>query len=94
MLHNYHNIDVKNEIQRVVHVGLLCTQEIPSLQPSKSKALEMLVKKVEQLPELSNPAYIYKTLELNDKCEDQYSPLKRGNPASIATFSQSIFYPR
>ncbi|CAA2977931.1 cysteine-rich receptor kinase 2 [Olea europaea subsp. europaea] len=94
MLHNYHNIDVKNEIQRVVHVGHLCTQEIPSLQPSMSKVLEMLVKKVEQLPEPSNPPYIYKTLELNDKCEDQYSPLKRGNPASIATFSQSIFYPR
>ncbi|KAL2484519.1 Cysteine-rich receptor-like protein kinase 2 [Abeliophyllum distichum] len=42
MLHNYHNIDVKKEIIRIVHVGLLCTQEIPSLRPSMSKALQML----------------------------------------------------
>ncbi|CAA2995934.1 cysteine-rich receptor kinase 2 [Olea europaea subsp. europaea] len=31
MLHNYHNTDVRKEIVRVVHVGLLCTQQIPPL---------------------------------------------------------------
>nr|GMD26274.1 cysteine-rich receptor-like protein kinase 2 isoform X1 [Ipomoea batatas] len=49
MLHNYHNINVKNEVLRVVHIGLLCTQEAPSLRPSMSKALQMLVKR-EELP--------------------------------------------
>ncbi|KAL2484526.1 Cysteine-rich receptor-like protein kinase 2 [Abeliophyllum distichum] len=85
MLHKYHSINVKKEILRVVHVGLLCTQEIPSLRPSMSKAIEMLVMKEEQLPTPTNPPYIYETIELNDN---------HPNPASIATTSQSTFYPR
>ncbi|KAL2510259.1 Cysteine-rich receptor-like protein kinase 2 [Forsythia ovata] len=85
MLHNYRNIDVKKEILRVVHVGLLCTQEIPSLRPSMSKAIEMLVTKEEQLPTPTNPPYIYETIELNDN---------HPNPASVATTSQSTFYSR
>lgn len=85
MLHNYHNTDVRKEILRVVHVGLLCTQQIPPL------ALQMLAKKEEDLPAPTNPPYIHETMELNDTCEDQYLPLEYGNPASIATISQSIF---
>ncbi|KAL2510260.1 Cysteine-rich receptor-like protein kinase 2 [Forsythia ovata] len=85
MLHNYSNIDVKKEILRVVHVGLLCTQEIPSLRPSMSKAIEMLVMKEKHLPTPTNPPYIYETIELNDN---------HPNPASVATTSQSTFYPR
>lgn len=95
MLHNYHNIDVKNEILRVVHVGLLCTQEIPSLRPSMSKALQMLVKKEEHLPEPTNPPFMdEKTMELNDTCENPTFPINYGNPDSVASISQSIFYPR
>ncbi|CAA2995935.1 cysteine-rich receptor kinase 2 [Olea europaea subsp. europaea] len=95
MLHNYHNIDVKNEILRVVHVGLLCTQEIPSLRPSMSKALQMLVKKEEHLPAPTNPPFMdEKTMELNDTCENPTSPIIYGNHDSVASISQSIFYPR
>ncbi|KAA8533172.1 hypothetical protein F0562_033295 [Nyssa sinensis] len=42
MLHNYHNSNMKNDVLRVVHIGLLCTQEAQSLRPSMSKALVML----------------------------------------------------
>ncbi|CAI9779360.1 unnamed protein product [Fraxinus pennsylvanica] len=95
MLHNYHNIDVKNEILRVVHVGLLCTQEIPSLRPSMSKALQMLVKKEEHLPAPTNPPFMDEmTMELNDSCENPTLPINYGNLDSVANISQSIFYPR
>ncbi|CAI9761746.1 unnamed protein product [Fraxinus pennsylvanica] len=94
MLHNYHNVDVKKEILRVVHVGLLCTQEIPSLRPSMSKALQMLVKKEEHLPAPTNPPYVCLTQELNDTCEDQYLPLDYSDRASISTVTHSTFYPR
>ncbi|KAA3462642.1 cysteine-rich receptor-like protein kinase 2 isoform X1 [Gossypium australe] len=40
MLHNdNHGSNFRNEIFRVVQIGLLCTQEIPSLRPSMSKFL-------------------------------------------------------
>ncbi|KAG8383216.1 hypothetical protein BUALT_Bualt05G0161400 [Buddleja alternifolia] len=94
MLHNYHNIDVKNEISRVVHIGLLCTQEIPSLRPSMSKALEMLVKK-EQLPAPTSPPFMDEnTMELNDSSENILSSLEHGSSSSVANISHSIFYPR
>ncbi|KAL8550518.1 hypothetical protein ACS0TY_009081 [Phlomoides rotata] len=93
MLHNYHNIDIKNEISRVVHVGLLCTQEIPSLRPSMSKALLMLVGK-EHLPAPTNPPFMdEKTMEFNDMSSDTSVPYN-GNEASVANISHSIFYPR
>ncbi|XP_022859122.1 cysteine-rich receptor-like protein kinase 2 [Olea europaea var. sylvestris] len=94
MLHNCHNMDVQKEILRVVHVGLLCTQEISSLRPSMSKVLEMVVKKEEQLPEPTNPPYLYESMELNDPCEEQFSPVDYGKPSSITNISHSIFYPR
>ncbi|KAI3452702.1 hypothetical protein Pfo_009366 [Paulownia fortunei] len=94
MLHNYHNINVKNEILRVVHVGLLCTQEIASLRPSMSKALQMLVKK-DHLPAPTTPPFMdEKTMELKDMSGNMSSPLHYGDAASIASISQSIFYPR
>ncbi|XP_073143080.1 cysteine-rich receptor-like protein kinase 2 [Henckelia pumila] len=90
-----HNNMAKNEMLRVVHVGLLCTQEIPSLRPSMSKALELLVKKDEHLPAPTNPPFMdEKTMELNKMGENQSSPLYRDNDTSVASISQSIFYPR
>ncbi|XP_073269329.1 cysteine-rich receptor-like protein kinase 2 [Primulina huaijiensis] len=95
MPHNYPNNMVKNEILRVVHVGLLCSQEIPSLRPSMSKALQLLVKKDEHLPTPTNPPFMdEKTMELNEMSEYQSSPLYHDNDASVASISQSIFYPR
>ncbi|KAH0724398.1 hypothetical protein KY285_000236 [Solanum tuberosum] len=93
MLNNNHTINVKNEVARVLHVGLLCTQEIPTLRPSMSKALQMFVKKDEELPSPTNPPFVdEKTMELHDPW-DKYL-LKQGDSASIANLSHSSFYPR
>ncbi|MCD7467169.1 Cell division control protein 2 [Datura stramonium] len=93
MLNNYHTINVKNEVARVLHVGLLCTQEIPTLRPSMSRALQMFIKREEELPPPTNPPFVdEKTMELHDPWE-KYS-LKEGDSASIANLSHSSFYPR
>ncbi|KAG6708202.1 hypothetical protein I3842_06G069400 [Carya illinoinensis] len=95
MLHNHHNSNIKNEILRVVHIGLLCTQEIPSLRPTMSKALQMLTKEEEHLPKPTNPPFVDETtMELNDTCEDSFYPPKAGMSDSIATVSKSSFRPR
>ncbi|KAH0732850.1 hypothetical protein KY289_004038 [Solanum tuberosum] len=92
-LHNCHTINVQNEVARVLHVGLLCTQEIPMLRPFMSKALKMLVKKDEELPPPTNPPFVdEKTMELHDPWEKNL--LKQGDSASIAKLSHSSFYPR
>ncbi|XP_058192979.1 cysteine-rich receptor-like protein kinase 2 [Rhododendron vialii] len=96
MLHNYHhNPSVKNEVLRIIHIGLLCTQEAPSLRPSMSKALQMLAKTNEHLPPPSNPPFVdEKTMELNDTGENPAHPFNGGNSASVASVSHSSFYPR
>ncbi|XP_049402710.1 cysteine-rich receptor-like protein kinase 2 isoform X3 [Solanum stenotomum] len=92
MLHNCHTINVQNEVARVLHVGLLCTQEIPTLRPFMSKALKMLVKKDEELPPPTKPPFVdEKTMELHDPWEKNL--LKQGDSASIAKLSHSSFYP-
>ncbi|XP_049404808.1 cysteine-rich receptor-like protein kinase 2 [Solanum stenotomum] len=94
MLHNYHTSNVKKEVLRVVHVGLLCTQEIPGLRPSMSKALQMLVKKEEELPAPTNPPFVdEKTMELHDPWDTPSHP-HGDDSASIANISHSSFYPR
>ncbi|KAF7809322.1 cysteine-rich receptor-like protein kinase 2 [Senna tora] len=88
-----HNSNVRDAILRVVHIGLLCTQEIPSLRPSMSRALQMLTKKEEHLPAPSNPPFIDEsTMELQDTHDDPFYPLNAAD--SIATMSHSSFYPR
>ncbi|KAA8533182.1 hypothetical protein F0562_033285 [Nyssa sinensis] len=95
MLHNYHNSSMKNDVLRVVHIGLLCTQEAQSLRPSMSKALVMLVKKDGHLPAPTKPPFIdEKTMELNDMHENPCYPLNAADSDSIATVSQSSFYAR
>ncbi|MCD7449477.1 Cell division control protein 2 [Datura stramonium] len=95
MLHNYHTSNVKKEVLRVVHVGLLCTQEVPGLRPSMSKALQMLVKKEEDLPAPTNPPFVdEKTMELHDPWDTPSYPHREGDSASIANISHSSFYPR
>ncbi|KAF7124822.1 hypothetical protein RHSIM_Rhsim12G0113300 [Rhododendron simsii] len=96
MLQNYHhNPSVKNEVLRVIHIGLLCTQEASSLRPSMSKALQMLAKMNEHLPPPSNPPFVDdKTMVLNVTCENPEHPLNGDNSVSVATVSHSSFYPR
>ncbi|PKI60402.1 hypothetical protein CRG98_019203 [Punica granatum] len=96
MLNNYHNSrSIKNEVLRVIHIGLLCTQEAPTLRPTMSRVLLMLTKKDDELPAPSNPPFIdEKTMELNDSYEDHsYHPNKNASD-SVATISTSSFYPR
>ncbi|XP_010251167.1 PREDICTED: cysteine-rich receptor-like protein kinase 2 [Nelumbo nucifera] len=96
MLHNYDiNSTIKKDILRVVHVGLLCTQEVPSLRPSMSKALHMMLKKDEDLPAPTNPPFIDEnTMEFNDTCENPCKHLHATSSPSVASVSYSSFYPR
>ncbi|XP_014521392.1 cysteine-rich receptor-like protein kinase 2 isoform X1 [Vigna radiata var. radiata] len=88
-----HNSEVKDEILRVVHIGLLCTQEVPSLRPIMSKTLHMLTKKEENLIAPSNPPFLDEsTMELHDTSADPFYPLNAAD--SMATMSHSSFYPR
>ncbi|XP_031132184.1 cysteine-rich receptor-like protein kinase 2 [Ipomoea triloba] len=92
MLHNYHDINVKIEVFRVVHIGLLCIQEEPFHRPSMSKVLQMLVKKEEELPHPSNPPFIdEKTMEFNSYWNSPMYHLEEGEFASNATMSRSSF---
>nr|GMD97900.1 cysteine-rich receptor-like protein kinase 2 [Ipomoea batatas] len=94
ILNNYRNIDVKNEALRAVHVGLLCTQEVASLRPPMSKALQMLLKK-EELPLPTNPPFMNdKIMQLNSDWDSPTFPLREGDSASIASMFHSSFYPR
>ncbi|WOL02972.1 cysteine-rich receptor-like protein kinase 2 isoform X2 [Canna indica] len=83
---------VKEEIMRVFHVGLLCVQELPSLRPSISRALKMILDKGKQLPEPTKPPFTDEnTMELNEMNEDLKCPRKS---SSIANISTSSFHPR
>lgn len=95
MLTNYYDSSIKNEVLRVIHIALLCTQEAASLRPTMSKVLQMLVKKEKELPAPTCPPFIdEQTMELNDAFEDQYFPLTAKPSDSIATVSNSSFHPR
>ncbi|KAK4741422.1 hypothetical protein SAY87_025010 [Trapa incisa] len=89
------NSIIKNEVRRVIQIGLLCTQEAPSLRPSMSRVLLMLTKTDEVLPQPSNPPFMDdKTMELNEAFEEQSSTPSPKASKSIATVSSSSFRPR
>ncbi|XP_074586773.1 cysteine-rich receptor-like protein kinase 2 [Curcuma longa] len=90
-LDNYQDVDtVKEEIVRVFHVGLLCTQESPSLRPSVASALRMLSTDSE-LPAPTKPPFTDETtMELDETKDVECHP----SPYSIASVSTSSFYPR
>ncbi|KAK9052733.1 hypothetical protein SSX86_029363 [Deinandra increscens subsp. villosa] len=54
-LNNESSSKTKREIERVVHIGLLCIQEVASLRPTMSMALQMLSKNIQPLPSPANP---------------------------------------
>ncbi|XP_057528514.1 cysteine-rich receptor-like protein kinase 2 isoform X2 [Amaranthus tricolor] len=90
---DYSDSDIKKEAMRIVHIGLLCTQEVPSLRPSMPMVLQML-KKEGQLPSPSRPPFIEeRIMDINDICENPTYPM-RGEPYSISTLSYSSFYGR
>ncbi|XP_029154135.1 cysteine-rich receptor-like protein kinase 2 isoform X1 [Arachis hypogaea] len=89
---DYNNSSVKNEILRVVQIGLLCTQENHLLRPTMSKVLQMLTKKEEQLVAPSNPPFLDEnTMEFCDISGDPFFPLVADD--SVATMSHSSFHP-
>lgn len=96
MLNNYSNINVKDEAVRVVHIGLLCAQEVPSLRPAMSKVLKMLLKKEEEeLPLPTSPPFINeKMMQLNNAWDSPTFPLRQGDSVSVASMFNSSFYPR
>ncbi|KAK1438193.1 hypothetical protein QVD17_03998 [Tagetes erecta] len=89
MLKNESSSNIKMEIERVVHIGLLCIQEVASLRPTMSMALQMLSKNIQPLPSPTNPPYMSETTiqHLNDSG-------RVNNPASLPTVSYSSFIPR
>ncbi|KAJ9554559.1 hypothetical protein OSB04_018604 [Centaurea solstitialis] len=95
MMHIYPNTNFHKEAIKVIQVGLLCTQEAPSLRPSMSTVLKMLAKEDEPLPSPSNPPFIdEKTMELND-FTDKFRYYQSGDDSgSVATVSHSHFFPR
>ncbi|XP_042047343.1 cysteine-rich receptor-like protein kinase 2 [Salvia splendens] len=79
----------KDEAVRVVHIGLLCTQEISSLRPTMSRVMQMLVSEAELAAPTSPPFLDDTTMELSE------IPSHYGNgAASVANISHSILYPR
>ncbi|KAJ1428153.1 Serine-threonine/tyrosine-protein kinase, catalytic domain [Sesbania bispinosa] len=78
VLHDDHNSDVKNEILRVVHIGLLCTQEVPTLRPTMSKTLQMLTKEEEDLVASSNSPFLDEnTMKLHDMSSDHVNAQRK-----------------
>ncbi|PON52468.1 Serine/threonine protein kinase [Parasponia andersonii] len=62
------------EVQRVVQVGLLCTQEISSLRPNMTTVIQMLKQDDYELPQPTKPPFIDEHLELSssfDSCRWQ-----------------------
>ncbi|KAI3779436.1 hypothetical protein L2E82_09155 [Cichorium intybus] len=94
LMHLYPNANYQKDVKKVVQVGFICTQEAPSLRPSMSVVLRMLVKD-EPLPVPSNPPFIdEKTMELNDITKKLRYYNYRDDSSSIATVSHSHFFPR
>ncbi|KAJ0432015.1 putative protein kinase RLK-Pelle-DLSV family [Helianthus annuus] len=84
MLNNESSSKTKKEVERVIHIGLLCIQEVASLRPTMSMALQMLSKNIDPLPSPANPPYVTDSTILH----------RVNNPASLATVSYSSFIPR
>ncbi|XP_024995120.1 cysteine-rich receptor-like protein kinase 2 [Cynara cardunculus var. scolymus] len=84
--------NVKKEVEKVVQIGLLCTQEVPSLRPTMSMALQMLSKNIHPLPFPSNPAFLPESP--NDFGSVQASRRKISIPASVPTVSLTSLGPR
>ncbi|KAK4845234.1 hypothetical protein QYF36_002609 [Acer negundo] len=63
------------EMERVVWVGLLCTQESASERPTMKKVVEMLKQKDMRLPTPSQPPFTEECMELSGSIHRRYSSL-------------------
>ncbi|KAK1303084.1 Cysteine-rich receptor-like protein kinase 2 [Acorus calamus] len=92
----YGGHDMKPQILRTVHIAFLCTQESPSLRPSMSRALMMLMRTTEEpLPTPTDPPFTDEdTMELREVEGDSHHLLYENESSFVATLSHSTFYPR
>ncbi|KAL9340788.1 hypothetical protein Peur_067007 [Populus x canadensis] len=58
-------IEDAEEIERVVQIGLLCTQESPNLRPTTTEVVQMLRKKDVELSSPSKPPFTDELMELH-----------------------------
>ncbi|KAK1419995.1 hypothetical protein QVD17_29486 [Tagetes erecta] len=95
MMHLYTHTNYQKEAIKAIQVGLLCTQEDPSLRPSMSTVLKMLAKDNEPLPAPSNPPFMDENaMELNEITHKLHQYFNSDNSCSIATVDHSQFFPR
>ncbi|KAI3519059.1 hypothetical protein L1887_08051 [Cichorium endivia] len=95
MLNDDTSSGMKKEIKSVIHIGFLCTQEVPSLRPSMSMTLQMLSKNIEPLPAPSNPPCIPE----GDTQTNEFGQIpglrhRVDNPTSLPTVTHTSFSPR
>jgi hypothetical protein len=62
-------IEDVEELTRVIQVGLLCTQESPSLRPTMTSVLQMLREKDAHLPVPSKPPFTEESMEVSPSFE-------------------------
>lgn len=87
--------NMKKEIKSVIHIGLLCIQQVPSLRPTMSMALQMLSKNIVPLPSPSNPPCIPQSdTETNEFAQITAFRHRLNNPASLPTVTHTSFSPR
>lgn len=60
-------LQLKKEIHRCVHVGLLCVQEYAEDRPNVSTVLSMLTREIDDLPSPKQPAFTTRP-SLSKKC--------------------------
>ncbi|KAI3728330.1 hypothetical protein L6452_16964 [Arctium lappa] len=85
--------NVKKEVEKVVQIRLLCTQEVPSLRPTMSMALQMLSKNIHPLPFPSNPTFLPKSNgQPNEFGSDE--AFRLGITDSVPTVSLTSLGPR
>ncbi|KAK1281457.1 Cysteine-rich receptor-like protein kinase 2 [Acorus gramineus] len=83
---------MRGQILRTAQIAFLCTQENPSLRPTMSRALQMLLRRDEDLPVPTNPPFTDEdTMQLY---VDSHRLLDRSSLSSVATVSHSSFCPR
>ncbi|XP_076922433.1 cysteine-rich receptor-like protein kinase 2 [Bidens hawaiensis] len=83
---------MKMEIESVVHIGLLCIQEVASLRPTMSMALQMLSKNIIPLPAPANPPFTSESSILVDECSSNEGlKLRLNYQVSVPTISEISF---
>lgn len=74
------------EITRVVQVGLLCTQESPSLRPSMTTVIQMLKEKDFHLPVPSKPPFADECARLSSSFDSSCHHRQTSCLSDLCTF--------